>query len=99
MTRKKMIVSVYGRSRIWRQRKDGHWQRYWCSTRFDLKGTGQQLRRSVRLIADKKLAPKKRFVRIQARQFLHSPERYAQFGFMLKVETPRGRRRRRRRRW
>ena len=94
----KITVSVYGRSRIMRRRRDGVWQRYWCSTRFDISGSGQQLRRSVRLIANKKLAPKRRFVRVQARLFLRSPGSYSQRGILLKVETPRGRRRSRRRR-
>lgn len=96
MPRKQMMVSVYGRSRIWRKRKDGYWQRYWTSTRFDLKGKGKQLRRAVNLIADKKLAPKKRFMRVDARAFVNNPLRYAQYGYLLKVETPGGRRRRRR---
>lgn len=91
------MVSVYGRSRIWRRRKDGHWQRYWTSTRFDLKGTGKQLSRAVKLIADKKLAPKRRFMRVQAKLFVHSPERYAQVGKLIGVGYP-GRRMKRRRR-
>jgi len=90
-----MMVSVYGRSRIWRKRRDGYWQRYWTSTRFDMRGTGKQLNRAVKLIADKKLAPRRRFIRVQAKLFLDRPERYAQVGKLIGVGYP-GRRMRRR---
>lgn len=62
-----------------------------------MRGTGKQLNRAVKLIVDKKLAPRRRFIRVQAKLFVRSPERYAQVGRLLKVETPGGRRRRRRR--
>lgn len=68
MSQKK--VSVYGNvkvyRKIWKTRKDGVRQRYRTrrpnkSKRFDLKGTGTQLKQAVAVLKEHNVAPQKRF--------------------------------------
>lgn len=98
-SRSRGMMSIYGRSRIWRRRRDGHWQRYWTTTRFDLIGTRAQLARAHRLIRRERLTPRRRFIRADARRFVMYPGHYSMRGrWRYDVEYRMERRRRRRRR-
>lgn len=70
-------LALYGRTTIWKTRKDGVRQRYWTSTRFEFKGTGSNLRKAFTLALDKKYVPKMRYVKVGAAAFMRSPNRYA----------------------
>lgn len=92
------MLSIYGTGKVWRQRRDGHWQRYKTSVRFDFEGTRRQLARARSLVDKRGLVPKQRFVRVTAQQFLDNPAHYARRGVWRLDDVAYRMKRRRRRR-
>lgn len=70
-------IALYGRSRVWKVRADGVRQRYWVSTRFEIRGKPLGLYKATKLIMNKKLVPKKRYVRIGAARFIRQWRYYS----------------------
>jgi hypothetical protein len=86
-------IAVYGRSRIWKTRKDKVRQRYWTTTRFEIKGTGPNLYKAYKYIRDHHLVPKRRYVKVSASRFNARPYDYGKIDVdaPLPKYKPRGR--------
>ena len=70
-------IALYGRTRIWKTRKDGTRQRYWINTRFEVRGKGRNLAKVMRKIMEDKRSPKERYVKVGAARFLRAPDYYS----------------------
>lgn len=81
------MVAVYGKTMMWKTRRDGVRQRYKVSVRFEFKGTRKQLQRAVDMVRREKLVPLTRFMMIGAKAFVSYPGRYARRGRWSLDET------------
>lgn len=70
-------IALYGRTRIWKTRKDGTRQRYWITTRFEVRGSGENLRKVVDKVMRQKRSPKERYIKVGAAGFLRAPDYYS----------------------
>ena len=78
------------KQRYWKTRKDGVKQRYWkkvtrkqryhASTRFDISGTGKDIKKAITQVLKRPLVPKERFVEVEAKDLARDYSKFAEEG-------------------
>lgn len=59
-------IAIYGKTKKWKTRSDGVRQRYTYKYRFEIRGKGKNLANAYKLILDKRLTPRQRYLKISA---------------------------------